>query len=703
MGQKVNPISLRLQKTNRHFDSCWYDDYNYTHLLLQDYKIKNYLKTVLHQIKYPESRIINIGIPKKNIYNLFYFNPSNSRRKKNVKFQLQNFKEKVTKNKKGFYKNKDSEKDVHSFFSFSERQLLRNDTFTLAQQQIEEKGGKINLANEDRKKVTKQKHFKDLKDHTVYFSLSNPKENLFLFNKKMYPVQIPLSLYDKPATSLTSQKDVSDIKVFNRRSVGDDTFQTSQTSQTSRRLQIEDLSVRDVRDVRNVRDLMASSQIENLSVKDVRDVRSHIITPNTLNSINSNKDNVSTEMKYSLNVKVPTVYSDRKKSFFNLNQLLLEFVIKNNNGVQIFDLSESISHRSQNNTNVSNIPNIPKGCQVTNLQFNSKQSQDLLSTINVNSKFIKNLDSERFFVRYLLAQLYCNYLQNKEYITAESYTTLYRFYIFFKEKKIEKGPLLKRYRNLKENNQVLPFLDYNHNQKLRHFEKGNVSSAQNQRIDADYTDKSSICNQTSHTFQRSRRLQIEDLSVKDVRLQIFDYMRQIEDLSVRDVSVEPKGRVRGFRIVSDHDKKKHHFQTPQTSLYNCLGANLVYKSHLEFSLSKEYFSFYSVNLYRTLIEKQSASFLVQEIIYYLERKIPFRRIKTIIYKEIPHYKNIKGIRIKCSGRVGGRSKKAQRSKTQSVKRGQTSLGVFSSKIDFACKSAYTRFGLIGVKVWVCYQ
>ena len=31
MGQKVNPISLRLQKTNRHFDSCWYDDYNYTH------------------------------------------------------------------------------------------------------------------------------------------------------------------------------------------------------------------------------------------------------------------------------------------------------------------------------------------------------------------------------------------------------------------------------------------------------------------------------------------------------------------------------------------------------------------------------------------------------------------------------------------------------------------------------------------------
>ena len=36
MGQKVNPISLQSEKTNRHFDSGWYDDYNYTDLLLQD-------------------------------------------------------------------------------------------------------------------------------------------------------------------------------------------------------------------------------------------------------------------------------------------------------------------------------------------------------------------------------------------------------------------------------------------------------------------------------------------------------------------------------------------------------------------------------------------------------------------------------------------------------------------------------------------
>ena len=100
MGQKVNPISLRLEKTNRHFDSCWYSDYNYTSLLLQDLKIKNYLKTVLKQIQYPEGRILIENLPKKSNINLFYHNPSNKRRKNNGRFQLQNKKIDNRKNKK---------------------------------------------------------------------------------------------------------------------------------------------------------------------------------------------------------------------------------------------------------------------------------------------------------------------------------------------------------------------------------------------------------------------------------------------------------------------------------------------------------------------------------------------------------------------------------------------------------------------------
>lgn len=110
-------------------------------------------------------------------------------------------------------------------------------------------------------------------------------------------------------------------------------------------------------------------------------------------------------------------------------------------------------------------------------------------------------------------------------------------------------------------------------------------------------------------------------------------------------------------------------------------------------------------------EFQSAQFLAEEIVYYLGRGINFRQIKNQILKEIRPQNNrrfnyakiIKGLRISCSGRLGGRSKKAQRSRTLSARYGSVPLHVFSNKIDYAFKLANTRFGSMGIKVWVCYK
>lgn len=131
--------------------------------------------------------------------------------------------------------------------------------------------------------------------------------------------------------------------------------------------------------------------------------------------------------------------------------------------------------------------------------------------------------------------------------------------------------------------------------------------------------------------------------------------------------------------------------------------NFKLKEHLESIISKKIQSYVNILPFKILNDYQSAIFLAEEIVFYLERRIPFRKIKNRIIKEVETITIIKGIRIACSGRVGGRSKKAQRAKTDSIKYGETSLHVFSSKIDFASKSACTTFGLIGVKVWICYN
>jgi hypothetical protein len=127
------------------------------------------------------------------------------------------------------------------------------------------------------------------------------------------------------------------------------------------------------------------------------------------------------------------------------------------------------------------------------------------------------------------------------------------------------------------------------------------------------------------------------------------------------------------------------------------------KNYLESQLS--FFYGVETNLipFRVSNDWQCAQYLADEIVYFLQKRIPFRRLKTRLLRQLSEIPQIRGVRITCSGRVGGKSKKAQRAKTECIKYGQTSLQVFSSKIDFSKKTAFTGFGSVGVKVWICFN
>lgn len=111
----------------------------------------------------------------------------------------------------------------------------------------------------------------------------------------------------------------------------------------------------------------------------------------------------------------------------------------------------------------------------------------------------------------------------------------------------------------------------------------------------------------------------------------------------------------------------------------------------------------SIHPIRVIQDIQNAEFLAREIVYLLQKRAAFREIQSHILRQVVKSDMIKGIRISCSGRVGGRSKKAQKAKTQSVQWGESGLHVFSSKLDFASKSASTLFGKVGIKVWLCFK
>lgn len=91
-----------------------------------------------------------------------------------------------------------------------------------------------------------------------------------------------------------------------------------------------------------------------------------------------------------------------------------------------------------------------------------------------------------------------------------------------------------------------------------------------------------------------------------------------------------------------------------------------------------------------------ASFLSLEI---EKSNANFKRALRETFKEIKNKSKIKGIRINCSGRLG----KAPMAKTEWFKYGQVPLSRVSSNLEYSSDTAFTKYGSIGVKVWVYYH
>ncbi len=91
-----------------------------------------------------------------------------------------------------------------------------------------------------------------------------------------------------------------------------------------------------------------------------------------------------------------------------------------------------------------------------------------------------------------------------------------------------------------------------------------------------------------------------------------------------------------------------------------------------------------------------AAIVGETICKQLEARVNFRRaVKMAIASAMRM--GVEGIKIKCSGRLGG----AEMARSEEYKEGRTPLHTFRADIDYAWKEAETIYGKIGVKVWIC--
>lgn len=80
----------------------------------------------------------------------------------------------------------------------------------------------------------------------------------------------------------------------------------------------------------------------------------------------------------------------------------------------------------------------------------------------------------------------------------------------------------------------------------------------------------------------------------------------------------------------------------------------------------------------------------------LEKRFPFRRVLKQTIEKVMANRDVKGVRIALSGRLGG----AEMARHEELKKGRIPLQTFRADIDFAREKAYLPYGVIGIKVWV---
>lgn len=91
----------------------------------------------------------------------------------------------------------------------------------------------------------------------------------------------------------------------------------------------------------------------------------------------------------------------------------------------------------------------------------------------------------------------------------------------------------------------------------------------------------------------------------------------------------------------------------------------------------------------------SASLTAQWVAQQLEKRMPFRKVMKQTITKVMANKQIEGVKIEVSGRLGG----ADIARREKLKVGRLPLQTLRARIDYALAEAKTTYGMIGVKVW----
>jgi small subunit ribosomal protein S3 len=168
-----------------------------------------------------------------------------------------------------------------------------------------------------------------------------------------------------------------------------------------------------------------------------------------------------------------------------------------------------------------------------------------------------------------------------------------------------------------------------------------------------------------------------------------------EDLKLKKYLNERLGQAGVSRIVIERPAKKARVTIHTARPGVVIGKKGADIEKLRSDLAKMTGSEVSLNIVEIRKPEIDAKLIADNIAQQLERRVAFRRAMKRAVQSAMRLGAL-GIRINCSGRLGG----AEIARMEWYREGRVPLHTLRAEIDFGDATAKTTYGTCGVKVWV---
>ena len=168
-----------------------------------------------------------------------------------------------------------------------------------------------------------------------------------------------------------------------------------------------------------------------------------------------------------------------------------------------------------------------------------------------------------------------------------------------------------------------------------------------------------------------------------------------EDLKLKKYLTDRLGQAGVSRIVIERPAKKARVTIHTARPGVVIGKKGADIEKLRSDLSKMTGSEVSLNIVEIRKPEIDAKLIADNIAQQLERRVAFRRAMKRAVQSAMRLGAL-GIRINCSGRLGG----AEIARMEWYREGRVPLHTLRADVDYGVATAFTTYGTCGVKVWI---